>query len=153
SNLYVAEIPYPRIDPEAFQIFGFSVRWYGISYIVAFGLAALVLSGLSKRGRWPVHPARVLDVLFWGILGVMIGGRLGDMILYPHDRSSIMEWINVRKGGMSFHGGLAGVVIAYAIWCVKHRVRFRDLGDGLALCTPLGIACVRVANFINAELV
>jgi phosphatidylglycerol:prolipoprotein diacylglycerol transferase len=152
--MILAEIPYPRIDPVAFRIpflNNFAVRWYGISYIVAFALATIVLRGLSKLGRWPIHPDRVLDVLFWGILGVMFGGRIGDMLLYPHDRS-LSEWFNVRKGGMSFHGGLAGVIIAYVIYCWRTKLRFRDLADGLALATPLGIACVRLANFVNAEL-
>lgn len=145
--LLLAEIDYPRIDPV---IVG-PVRWYGVSYIVAFGLAYLVLRSLSRRGRWPVHPDKVADVLFWGILGVFLGGRIGYMAFYAEDKS-FAEWFAFRQGGMSFHGGLAGVVIAYFLYALLSGIRFRDLGDGLALATPLGITSVRIANFINAEL-
>jgi phosphatidylglycerol:prolipoprotein diacylglycerol transferase len=148
---FLAEIPYPVIDPEAFNVFGFGVRWYGIAYIVAFALAAWVLHGLSKRGRWPVHPDRVLDVLFWGIVGVWVGGRVGYMLFYADDKSP-SEWLNFRQGGMSFHGGMGGVILAYFIYALKHRIPFRHLGDGLALATAPGIAVVRLANFVNAEL-
>lgn len=147
----LASVPYPIVDPEAFRIGDFGVRWYGISYVVAFALAAWVLRGISKRGRWPVHPDHVLDVLFWGILGVWFGGRIGYMLFYAEDKS-LGEWVKFRDGGMSFHGGLGGVVLAYVFYAWRRRIRFRDLGDGLALATPLGVAVVRLANFINAEL-
>jgi len=145
--LLLAEIPYPRIDPV---IIG-PVRWYGVSYIAAFGLAFLVLKDLARRGLWPVHPDRVADVLFWGILGVFLGGRIGYMAFYAENKA-IVEWVNFRQGGMSFHGGMTGVVLAYFIYAIVNKIPFRHLGDGLALATPLGIASVRLANFINAEL-
>ena len=144
----LAEIPYPRIDPVVFWI----VRWYGVSYILAFGLAYLVLRGLSKRGRWPVHPDRVGDVLFWGILGVFLGGRIGYMLFYAEDKSW-SEWANVRQGGMAFHGGFLGVLIAFLVYSIVKKIRFRDVLDGLSLAAAPGIFCVRIANFINAELV
>lgn len=144
----LAEIPYPRIDPVLIG----PVRWYGVTYIMAFGLAYLVLRFLSKRGRWPVHPDRVGDVLFWGILGVFLGGRIGYMAFYAEDKS-FGQWFNVRQGGMAFHGGLAGVVLAYFLYALVKKIRFRDLLDGLALATAPGIFCVRIANFINAELI
>src|SRR5688500_18958681 len=128
--MILAEMPFPLIDPEAFRVFGFGVRWYGIAYVVSFALAAWVLRDLAKRGRWPVHPDRVLDVLFWGILGVWIGGRVGYMAFYAHDKSPI-EWVKFREGGMAFHGGLAGVMLAYWLYAVKKGIRFRDLADGL----------------------
>ena len=143
----IAEIPYPVIDPV---IVG-PLRWYGVSYIAAFALAFLVLRMLSRRGRWPVPPDRVGDVLFWGILGVFLGGRIGYMVVYADDKS-FLEWFKVRDGGMSFHGGMVGVIFAYFMFSIVRGIRFRDLGDGLALATPLGIFCVRIANFINAEL-
>lgn len=144
----LGEVPYPRIDPVLVG----PVRWYGVSYIVAFGLAYLVLRGLARRGRWPVHPDRVGDVLFWGILGVFLGGRIGYMAFYAEDKS-FAEWFHVRSGGMAFHGGLAGVVIAYFVYALMHKIRFRDLLDGLALATAPGVFVVRLANFVNAELV
>ena len=145
---FLAEISYPRVDPVVFWI----VRWYGVSYIVAFGLAFLVLRSLARRGRWPIHPDRVGDVLFYGILGVFLGGRIGYMLFYAEDKS-LEAWWKVREGGMAFHGGLAGVLLAYFAYALVKRIRFRDVVDGLALAACPGIFCVRIANFINAELV
>ena len=148
---HLAAIPFPRIDPVAFRLFGFEVRWYGISYLVAFWLAWLVLRSLSRRGRWPVPPDHAGDALFWGILGVFLGGRMGYMLFYAEDKS-LPAWWHIREGGMAFHGGLLGVILAYVVYAIVKKVRFRDLADGLALATPLGICSVRLANFINAEL-
>ena len=147
----LAEIKFPDIDPIAFRIFGFPVRWYGLSYVLAFVLAYVVLRMLAKRGRWPVPPERVGDVLFWGILGVFLGGRIGYMLFYAEDKS-LSQWPKVWEGGMAFHGGILGVVGAYFVWAIVQKIPFRWVGDGLALATPLGIFCVRMANFINAEL-
>ena len=150
----LAEIPYPRIDPVAFTFFGHPVRWYGISYILAFLLAFLVLRMLARRGRWPVPADRVADVLFWGILGVFFGGRLGYIFFYmiPEGDFAWSKVYRVNDGGMSFHGGLLGVIIAYVIYTWRTKTKLGDLFDGLTLATPLGIASVRLANFINAEL-
>jgi phosphatidylglycerol:prolipoprotein diacylglycerol transferase len=151
----LAEIPFPNVDPVAFHVptpwGSFPVRWYGLSYVLAFLLAFLVLRMLARRGRWPVPPARVGDVLFWGILGVFLGGRIGYMLFYAEDKSW-SQWARVWEGGMAFHGGILGVVGAYFVWAIVQKIPFRWIGDGLALATPLGIFCVRVANFINGEL-
>jgi phosphatidylglycerol:prolipoprotein diacylglycerol transferase len=150
----IAEIPYPRIDPILVRIGDVPIRWYGLSYILAFVLAFLVLRTLSRRGRWPVPPDRVADVLFWGILGVFLGGRLGWILFYAIE-SGGFDWSHayrVWEGGMSFHGGLLGVVVAYWIYTGRKRVPRGDFFDGLSLATPFGIFCVRMANFVNAEL-
>jgi len=150
----LAELTYPRIDPILFHVFGHPVRWYGIAYVVAFVAAYLILRGLAKRGRWPVPPERVADVLFWGILGVFVGGRLGWVLFYGMHEPG-WEWssiLKVWKGGMSFHGGLLGVIAAYWIYCSKMRLSHGEMFDGLALATTPGIGLVRLANFINAEL-
>jgi phosphatidylglycerol:prolipoprotein diacylglycerol transferase len=149
--VFLAEWPFPDVDPIAFRIFGFPVRWYGLSYVLAFVLAYVVLRMLAKRGRWPVPPERVGDVLFWGILGVFLGGRVGYMLFYAEDRS-LSQWARVWEGGMAFHGGILGVVGAYFVWAIVRKIPFRWVGDGLALATPLGIFCVRLANFLNGEL-
>jgi len=149
----LAEITYPRINPILVEIGSLKVRWYGVSYILAFALAFLVLRGLAKRGRWIVAPNKVLDVLFWGILGVFVGGRLGYFFFYG--LSLGYEWhqvFEVWKGGMSFHGGLLGVIVAYWIYAKRMKVGRGVTFDGLALAAPLGLASVRLANFINAEL-
>ncbi|MFV1958308.1 MAG: prolipoprotein diacylglyceryl transferase [Planctomycetota bacterium] len=153
--MLLAEIPYPRIHPDLLHLGPVTVRWYGVSYILAFVLAWWVLRGLAKQRRWPVEPDRVADVLFWGILGVFVGGRLGWVLFYGFPQGSIHGFWQVFKvweGGMSFHGGLLGVVIAYAIYIRVTKVPKGPFLDGLALATPLGIFCVRMANFVNAEL-
>ncbi len=150
---HLAEIPYPIIDPILLDFGSVKVRWYGVCYIIAFVLAALVLRGLAKRGRFPVEAEKVVDVLFWGILGVFVGGRLGYFFFYG--LSLGYEWwqvIEVWKGGMSFHGGLLGVIVAYWIYCAKTGKPRGEFFDGLSLATAPGVAVVRFGNFINAEL-
>lgn len=153
-DLHLAEIPYLRIDPDLLHIGPVTVRWYGVSYVVAFALAWWVLTGLAKRKRWPVEPDRVADVLFWGILGVFVGARLGWILFYGIHLPSF-DWsrsYRVWEGGMSFHGGLAGVLIAYLIYVWRMKKPLGEFFDGLSLATPLGIFAVRMGNFINAEL-
>ncbi len=152
--LTLAELTYPRIDPILFQIGDLKVRWYGLSYVLSFVAAWLVLRGLARRGRWPVPAERVADVLFWGILGVFVGGRLGWVAFYG---LSMPDWswaktLKVWEGGMSFHGGLLGVIVAYWIYAARLRIPRGELFDGLALATTPGLFLVRVANFVNAEL-
>jgi phosphatidylglycerol:prolipoprotein diacylglycerol transferase len=153
--LTLAEIPYPRINPDLLHLGPLTVRWYGVSYVVAFGLAYLVLHYLAKRDRWPVAPDRVADVLFWGIVGVFLGGRIGWVLFYGLPGGSIHKWYQVFEvwnGGMSFHGGLIGVIVAYWILTRVKQLPRGAFFDGLTLATPLGILCVRTANFVNAEL-
>ncbi|MDJ0974780.1 MAG: prolipoprotein diacylglyceryl transferase [Planctomycetota bacterium] len=158
----LAEIPYPRIDPILLDLGTLKIRWYGVTYVMAFAAAWFVLRDLARRKRWVVKPEKVGDVLFWGILGVFLGGRIGYILFYSipnHIRStgSLAEYdwgafYKVWEGGMSFHGGLAGVVIAYWIWAIRTGTPRGKLFDGLTVATPLGIFFVRMANFINAEL-
>ncbi len=151
----LAELPYPRIHPDIFSIGPLTVRWYGVSYVLAFALAYLVLRYLARRGRWPVEPDKVADVLFWGILGVFFGGRLGWVLFYGLPSGAIQSFWQVFKvweGGMSFHGGLVGVIVAYLLYIRAHKLPMGAFLDGLSLATAPGIFCVRMANFVNAEL-
>lgn len=150
----LAEIPYPRIDPVIVKVTdSFGIRWYGVAYIVAFALAWLVMRNLARRGRFPVPPDRVGDFLFWGILGVFLGGRAGYVIFYADPQNQTpAHWLKTWEGGMAFHGGLAGVIVAYFVYAWRKKIPFRWFADGLALATPLGILAVRIANFVNAEL-
>lgn len=150
----LAEIPYPRIDPILLDLGPVKVRWYGVSYVMAFAAAYFVLRMLARRGRWPVPAEKVADVLFWGILGVFLGGRIGYILFYQLPMGTF-DWAHsyrVWEGGMSFHGGLLGVVIAYLIFAWRTKTPVGELFDGLTLATPLGIFFVRMANFVNAEL-
>jgi phosphatidylglycerol:prolipoprotein diacylglycerol transferase len=129
------------------------VRWYGVAYLIAFVLAWVVLRALARRRLWPVEPERVADVLFWGIAGVIVGGRVGYMIFYASSTGfDLADFFAIWKGGMSFHGGLLGVIVAYALYLRHAKLRPGDFYDGLAVATPLGIFMVRMANFVNAEL-
>ena len=150
---HLAEITYPIIDPILLDFGSIKVRWYGVSYIIAFVLAAFVLRGLAKRGRFPVPADKVVDVLFWGILGVFLGGRLGYFFFYGLSQGyELWQIVEVHKGGMSFHGGLLGVIVAYWLYCWKHGAPRGEFFDGLSLATAPGVAVVRLGNFVNAEL-
>ena len=122
--------------------------------VVGGGMVGAAMAGALHGARVAlVAPERVGDVLFWGILGVFLGGRLGYVAIYMQQQGTMpADWYEVWKGGMSFHGGLMGVVLAYWFYGRATKTRFRDLADGLAVAAPPGIFCVRIANFINAEL-
>jgi len=150
---FLAEVSYPRIDPILLEIGSLKVRWYGVTYIIAFIGAALILHHLAKRKRWPVAPEKVVDVLFWGILGVFIGGRVGYFFLYGLSlHYELSQLVEVWKGGMSFHGGLIGVIVAYSIYCYRTKTALGEMFDGLALALTPGLVAVRLGNFVNAEL-
>jgi phosphatidylglycerol:prolipoprotein diacylglycerol transferase len=148
---------HPQFDPIAFSLGPLAIRWYGLSYLVAFGLF-LWLAG--RRTALPHYASRgwqrrdVEDMLFYGVLGVIIGGRLGYCFFYKpgyyveHPLEVFMVW----KGGMAFHGGLLGVITAMALYARSRGRHFLDVMDVVAPCVPIGIAAVRVANFVNGEL-
>ena len=146
---------HPQFDPIAFSLGPLSVRWYGLMYLVAFML--FLLLGRWRAQRFPERgfTAQSLDdLLFYGALGVIIGGRLGQVLFYEpgYYFSHPAEIIAVWKGGMSFHGGFLGVLIAMALYARKQRRSFFGISDFVAPLVPLGIAAVRIGNFVNGEL-
>ncbi len=148
---------HPQFDPIALRLGPLAVHWYGITYLIAFGLF-LWLAG--KRVRLPQHAAvgwtrqDVDDVLFYGVLGVVLGGRLGYCFFYKPDYyiHHLAEVLEVWKGGMSFHGGLLGVLFALWIFGRRRGRSFFEVSDLIAPCVPTGIMAVRLGNFINGEL-
>ena len=148
---------HPNPDPVAFSIGPVDIHWYGLMYVVAFGLF-LLLGRL--RIRQPHIAAQgwkaedLDDMLFYGMLGVVIGGRLGEVLFYQpaHFFANPLEIFQVWKGGMSFHGGFLGVLIAMALWARKSRRNLLDVYDFIAPMVPLGYAAGRFGNFINHEL-
>lgn len=149
------ELPFPWIDPVALELPGpLDLRWYGLMYGVGFAVAYVVLRRLARDGFLRLDPQRVGDLIFVLVLGVFLGGRAGYVIFYdlPAALRNPLEVLRVWEGGMSFHGGLLGVVIAAAWFARKHGVPYMNLGDSLALGAPFGIFAVRIANFINGEL-
>lgn len=159
-----AVLPFPDISPELFSIsiggFTFALRWYALAYIAGLLIGWRIVLGLVRNPRlWPGDSApmtgdQVERLLTWIILGVLLGGRLGFVLFYQpgYYLSNPGEILRVWEGGMSFHGGLIGVTLAAAIFCLKERIPLLSAGDALAVATPAGLFLGRIANFINAEL-
>ncbi|WBU55579.1 prolipoprotein diacylglyceryl transferase [Paracoccus sediminicola] len=156
-------IPFPDISPEIFTIslgsFQFSLRWYALAYLAGLVLGAWGVWRLMKSDRlWggaaPMEPGRVEELLTWIVGGVVIGGRLGFVLFYQpgYYLANPVEIIKVWQGGMAFHGGFAGVVIAAWWWARRNAVPALRLADALAVVAPAGLFFGRIANFINAEL-
>ena len=147
---------HPQFDPVALQLGPLAIRWYGLMYLAAF-LQVWLLGRYRARERVVVGwtPKDVEDLLFYGVIGVIVGGRLGEVVLYHPDYyfANPLEIFAVWKGGMSFHGGFIGVLVAVAIWARKQGRPFFAVTDFIAPLVPLGYAFGRIGNFINAELV
>ena len=148
---------HPMPDPIAIALGPLAIRWYGLMYLLAFGL--FILLG-RLRVRQPHQAAAgwrnldVEDMLFYGVLGVVVGGRLGEVLFYhpQYYFSHPLDIFAVWKGGMSFHGGFLGVLVAMAVWARKNGRKLMDVMDFIAPLVPLGYAAGRIGNFINAEL-
>lgn len=159
-----AAIRFPDISPELFSIslFGmeFALRWYALAYIVGIIIGwRLVVLATKRAHLWPdnspaMQPEQVEDLATWVILGVVLGGRLGFVLFYQpaYYLSNPGEILMVWQGGMSFHGGLLGVVAACFIWSWRQGVAALSVADVLCMATPAGLLLGRIANFINAEL-
>ncbi len=145
----------PQFDPVALHLGPLSVRWYGIMYVLAF--TAFYLLGryrMKQRPETRWTPKELDDLLFYGVLGVVIGGRLGQVLFYEpgYYFSHPAEIVAVWKGGMSFHGGLIGAILAMAWHARKEGRRFLEVSDFVAPLVPLGLMFGRFGNFINGEL-
>jgi phosphatidylglycerol:prolipoprotein diacylglycerol transferase len=149
----LAELAFPGWDPVALHLGPLAIRWYGLGYLAGFLLAGLALDKLGRDGFIALSKASVSDLIGWLVLGVLVGGRLGYAVFYDQ-RLLIhpLELARIWEGGLSFHGGLAGVVVASGLFARRRGLPWRRLADALALAVPAGIALVRCANFVNAEL-
>jgi phosphatidylglycerol:prolipoprotein diacylglycerol transferase len=149
---------HPQFDPIAISLGPLAIRWYGLMYLLAF-LQFWVLGKhriqtypqLAKAG-WTVP--QLDDLLFYGVLGVVLGGRLGQVLFYEPGYYLLhpLEILAVWKGGMSFHGGFLGVLVAMALYARKTERTWLDITDFIAPLVPLGLATGRIGNFINGEL-
>lgn len=149
-------IMYPDIDPVAFRVLGWSVHWYGIMYMLAFGCAAAIGRRLLRAPAFADLSSRLdlENLLLAGITGVLAGGRLGYVLFYKPAfyAAQPLQIIQVWDGGMSFHGGLLGVIAALWIYARRHRLPFLRVADFAAVLTPVGLGLGRIGNFINGEL-
>ncbi|MDD9743594.1 MULTISPECIES: prolipoprotein diacylglyceryl transferase [Marinovum] len=157
-------IPFPPLSPEIFSVdlFGmsFALRWYALAYIAGIVLGWVLAVRLLKRPTlWrndspPMTPAQLEDLMTWIILGIILGGRLGFVLFYQpvYYLANPGEILMIWQGGMSFHGGLLGVILAAWIWSARNNVERLPMADMMALGTWPGLLFGRLANFVNAEL-
>jgi len=146
---------YPQIDPIAFAVGPLKIRWYGISYIVGILLAWWLLKWrASKKSIFAWNNEQVADLIFYATIGIIIGGRLGSVLFYnfPYYLEHPADIIKIWQGGMSFHGGLIGVLIALWFYSRSISKSFFETSDFLAPVIPVGLFFGRIANFINGEL-
>lgn len=157
-------LTYPDIDAVAlslgpFELFGYSVgplevHWYGVMYLLGFAGAWWLAMHRAKKNASPIAAAQVEDLIVYGALGVVLGGRCGYVLFYHFERflSDPVWLLRVWEGGMSFHGGLLGVVVAMVIYARKVNVPLFALTDFVAPLVPLGLGFGRLGNFIGQEL-
>ena len=146
---------HPQFDPVAISIGPLKVHWYGLMYLLAFlQLWWLGRKRLAMRPELGMTEKGLDDLMFYGVLGVVLGGRLGEVLFYQpgyyfaHPAQIIAVW----NGGMSFHGGFIGVLVAMMFWAHKNRVSWFNTADFIAPLVPLGLGLGRIGNFINGEL-
>ena len=157
-------LPFPNISPELFSIslFGmeFALRWYALAYIAGILIGwRIAVAAVKRPALWidntpPMKPEQVEELLTWVIAGIILGGRLGFVLFYQpaYYLANPGDILAIWQGGMAFHGGLVGVVLAALIYCLRHSIPLKPTADMMALATPVGLFLGRVANFINAEL-
>lgn len=147
-------LPYPNIDPEIIRIGPLSIRWYGLMYLIGFVVSYLIVKReIHKRG-FRLEKDFLENLYFYLILGLLIGARFGYVIFYnlPYYLDHPLEVFAIWHGGMSFHGGLIGVIVAAWIFTKIKKFDFFTLTDILVLTAPIGLGLGRIGNFINGEL-
>ena len=146
---------FPEIDPVAFYFFGISIKWYGIAYASGLLLGMWNCKRVVLLIEGNTTKQDIDNLLLWVAFGIIIGGRLGYVIFYNFDYflnnpSSII--FDIRKGGMSFHGGLIGTMFFSWVYAKKNKINYLQIMDSIACSAPIGIFLGRLANFINSEL-
>src|SRR6476620_2323061 len=152
-------IPYPAFDPVLVHLGPFAVRWYALAYIfgILIGWAyarVLIRSRKLWGGKAPMTVVDLDDFILWVTLGIVLGGRIGYVLFYnlPHFIANPADIVAVWHGGMSFHGGFVGCVIAVIGFALRRRIPILSLGDLTCAVAPIGLMLGRLANFINSEL-
>ncbi len=147
-------IVYPDISPVLLSIGPLQIHWYGVMYLLGFALIWFVANWRARRYQLPWSKDNINDLIFFGAIGVVVGGRLGFMLFYNTAAllSDPLLLFKVWRGGMSFHGGLIGVICALFIFAKKINKSFFEVTDFIAPLVPIGLLCGRLGNFINGEL-
>jgi phosphatidylglycerol:prolipoprotein diacylglycerol transferase len=153
--MMLAVVPFPNIDPVALAIGPLAIRWYALAYMAGLTLGLLWAKSLARQRPWDRPTADDLDeFLVWAVCGVVLGGRLGSVLFYQpaYYLQNPLEIFAVWKGGMSFHGGMLGVLVAVFLFGRRRKFDPLKLGDIVAVVAPVGLFFGRIANFINGEL-
>lgn len=147
-------LPYPNIDPVALDLGFLQIHWYGLMYLVGIGGAWFLASRRLHAFDPTWSKEKLSDLVFWVAMGVIVGGRLGYVLFYdlPAYIANPLLILEVWKGGMSFHGGLLGVMLATLWFARRNGKSFFELMDFIAPLVPIGLGAGRIGNFINAEL-
>jgi len=147
-------LTYPQIDPIAFSIASVHVHWYGLMYLLGFAMAWMLARWRAKHYQLLWTDDQIGDLIFFTAIGVILGGRIGYMLFYNTAEWFHQPWIvfKIWEGGMSFHGGLLGVVLAMLFFSYKYKKSYLQVIDFLAPLVPLGLGAGRAGNFINGEL-
>lgn len=145
---------YPTIDPTIVKIGPIQIRWYGVMYILAFLASYFLVKYQIRKKRLPIDINTVNDLFLFLVIGLIIGARLGYVIFYnlPFYLAHPLKLFAVWEGGMSFHGGLIGIILCALIFSKKRKVNFWLMADLISVTAPIGLGLGRLGNFINAEL-
>jgi phosphatidylglycerol---prolipoprotein diacylglyceryl transferase len=147
-------LPFPTIDPVAIHLFGFGIRWYALAYITGIVLGMLYAVWLSRKLDLPLDKKAWDAFVSFAVVGIILGGRLGYCLLYQpqYYLSHPLEIFKVWQGGMAFHGGFLGMVVAIILFARQYQVSTFVVGDVVAAVAPIGLCLGRLANFVNGEL-
>ncbi|MDD9894077.1 MAG: prolipoprotein diacylglyceryl transferase [Gammaproteobacteria bacterium] len=148
-------LQFPDIDPIAIQLGPVAIHWYGLMYLLGFSMVWFLGNNRAKkRPELGWTEEQISDLVFYGAMGVIVGGRIGYMFFYNFDSllQNPLSLFKLWEGGMSFHGGLVAVILGMVYFGRKHKKTFLEVTDFMVPLTPIGIGAVRIANFINGEL-
>jgi phosphatidylglycerol:prolipoprotein diacylglycerol transferase len=145
---------FPHINPVFLSIGPLQFRWYGLMYVLGFVATYFILRSEVRRKQLPLTKDDVADLVFFGAMGVVLGGRLGYILFYDLGvyLADPLQIFAVWKGGMSFHGGFLGVILSFVLFARRKKIPFWTLIDMAAQCAPVGLGLGRIGNFINGEL-
>lgn len=147
-------LPYPEIDPVLLQLGPLAIRWYALAYIAGLVLGWQVMRRVCAQPPKVLSPLKIDDFLLWAAIGVILGGRLGYVLFYKPGfyLANPLAMLTLWEGGMSFHGGLLGVIAAILLFALRNKTNPFMLSDLVAIVAPMGLFFGRLANFINGEL-